>query len=170
MKAPRRPVGLMTLAQGICAAVMVLTLMLLVYVPCEQLLYILVGFSEASATTIVLHTLCTLGRLALWACLFTIEIEAFMLCDRVRRNSSFTAKNAKALGRIVRALVVAGVLLLYFGQFVMDYLLCGLPEVVPVIRVGLPSFAVLTLALMIRAVQVLMRRALTMQEESDLTV
>ena len=57
-----------------------------------------------------------------------------------------------------------------FGSAFFPQLLTDLPAISPIVERLLLPFILLTLALMIRTVQVLMRRALTMQEESDLTV
>lgn len=146
MKAPKRPVAMMTLAQAICA----------------------LGGMLLMLTALFMYP--TTGCRVVAACFLYVCVEAFLLCGRTKKTTSFSDANVKSLGRIALALCIAGLLLLWYGQFVMDALLAGLPHVSPVIRVGLPSFAVLTIALMIRAVQVLMRRALTMQEENELTV
>lgn len=146
MTTPKRPVALMTAAQVLCIAAMLATIL--------------------SPFLIGDH----LGRFLFVPCLLLIEAEAIRICQRMKKSSAFSLANVASLGRIMWALLIAGVLLLYFGQFVMDFLLDGLPEVQPGLRWGLPSFTVLTLAVMVRAVQVLMRRALDMQEEADLTV
>ena len=56
------------------------------------------------------------------------------------------------------------------SRTVVPYLLTGLPTISPVVQRLLMPFTLLTLAAMVRTVQVLMRRALNMQEENDLTV
>ena len=152
MKAPKRPVGLMTLAQGSCLAAVPLTLLTITL---RTEMYSEFTFRMDQA----------LAFLLVW-----VEIEAFFICGRVKKVSAFSAKNEKALGRIATALCIAGCLALLFGDAIFPWLLADLPAISPIVERLLLPFILLTLALMIRAVQVLMRRALTIQEESDLTV
>lgn len=152
MKTPKRPVGLMLLAQGICLAATPLTL-----------LTITLRTGMYSEFTFRVDQ--TLATMLIW-----VEIEAFCICGRVRKASAFSRKNERALGRIAIALCIAGGLSLFFGNAIIPWLLTGLAILNPIVEWLLLPFILLTLALMVRAVQVLMRRALTMQEESDLTV
>lgn len=152
MKASARPVTLMLLAQVLCALAIPLTL-LLIFLSIQ--------------TVDVPHALC--GSV-LGICLAYAEYEAFRLCGRMRRASAFSAKNVSGLGRILAALGIAGCVSLFCGDPLMPFLLAGLPGISPIAMHLLLPFTLLTLALMLRAVQVLMRRAVDMQEESDLTV
>lgn len=152
MKTPNRPVALLIVAQVICVLAVPLTLLL-----------------TDLRTEMYSFFLWTIDRV-LAGLLIWVEIEAFCICGRVRKSSAFSAKNEKALGRIAQALGMAGVLTLLFGDAIIPFLLTGLPAIAPVVERLLLPFMLLVIALMIRAVQVLMRRALTMQEESDLTV
>lgn len=165
MITPKRPVGLMTLAQIICALAVPLTLH---FLPLSSIPnYVIMHHLKLTDTTAFLSLLrdFVLGGLLIW-----VEIEAFCICGRVKKSSAFSAKNEKALGRVAAALCIAGGLSLLFGDSIIPWLLTGLPILSPVVEWLLLPFILLTLALMIRAVQVLMRRALDMQEESDLTV
>ena len=165
MKAPKRPVGLMTLAQIICVLAVPLTLH---FLPLSSIPnYVVMHHLKLADGTAVLSLLrdIVLGEL-----LICVEIEAFRICGRVKKASAFSAKNEKALGRITTALCIAGCLALLFGDAIFPWLLTGLPAISPIVERLLLPFILLTLALMIRTVQVLMRRALDMQEESDLTV
>ncbi len=168
MKTPKRPVGLMTLAQVVCIAVMACTLLLLG--PMIGLGVILLrieiaaeSFSWYTAAEILCAS--TLAGLLLWA-----ETEACYICGRVKKSSAFSVENAKALGRIALALFLAGMACLPTGDIIIPQLLSGLPQVHPVVERALLPFMLVTVAAMLRAVQLLMRRALTLQEENDLTV
>lgn len=152
MKAPARPVTLMLLAQIVCALAIPLTLLL-----------IFPSIQRIDA----LHVLC---GVILGICLAYAEFEAFRLCGRMRRASAFSVKNVAGLGRILAALGSAGCVSLLLGDPLMPFLLAGLADISPIVTRLLLPFTLLTLALMLRAVQVLMRRAVDMQEESDLTV
>lgn len=152
MKAPARPVTLMLAAQIVCVLSIPLTFLVIV-------------LSIRAAD--VPHALC---GVILGLCLVAAEYEAFRLCGRMRHASAFSAANVSGLGRIMAALGIAGCVSLIFGDPLMPFLMAGLADISPiVIRLLLP-FTLLTLSLMLRAVQVLMRRAVDMQEESDLTV
>lgn len=173
MNKAKRPTALMTAGQLICAAAMLFTTVvtiLAVFFPGSlsgvrpETTY---QFTAAGYAQAILQAV---GALGVGCCLLLIEAEALLVCGRMKKASAFSAVNVKSLGRIVCALVVSGVLMLYLGQFVMAWLLTGLPEVSAVIRLFLPSFTLLTLALMLRTVQVLMRRAVELQEETALTI
>lgn len=165
MKTPKRPVTLMAVAQVICILAVPLTLQ---FVPLFAVpnLVVMQNLHLADSTV----WLPALRDFAIGGLLIWVEIEAFCICGRVRKSSAFSAKNEKALGRIALALGMAGVLTLLFGDALIPFLLTGLPAIAPVVERLLLPFMLLVIALMIRAVQLLMRRALTMQEETDLTV
>lgn len=173
MKTPKRPVTLLTVAQVICALAVPLTLLGVVLSVYPTCLYISqADFLQHDNTLIV--ALFGLARplrdAALGGLLIWVEIEAFCICGRVRKSSAFSPKNEKALGRIAQALGIAGMLTLLFGDALIPFLLTDLPAISPVVERLMLPFILLVIALMIRAVQLLMRRALTMQEENDLTV
>ena len=67
-------------------------------------------------------------------------------------------------------MALAGLITLLFGDSVVAFLLTGLPTIAPIVERLLLPFMLLTLAAMVRTVQVLMRRAQRMQTENDLTV
>ena len=165
MKAPKRPVGLMTLAQIICVLAVLLTLYFLPLASIPN--YVVMHHLQLANGAAFLSLLrdFALGGLLIW-----VEIEAFCVCGRVRKASAFSAKNEKALGRIAAALCIAGGISLLFGDSIIPWLLTNLPAISPIVERLLLPFILLTLALMLRAGQMLMHRALTMQEESDLTV
>lgn len=168
MKTPKRPVRLMTLAQIVCIAVMACTLLLLVPVIGLGVMMLWLALSmQAFSWRLLAELLCAsaLTGLLVWA-----EAEACYICGRVKKASAFSAANVKALGRIALALFLAGISCLPTGDLVIPQLLSGLPRVHPVVERALLPFMLVTVAAMIRAVQLLMRRALALQEENDLTV
>ena len=165
MKAPKRPVGLMTLAQGICLAAIPLTLLFLPFASIPN--FGIIWHLQLTDST---PWLSLLRDFVLGILFIQIEIEAFSICGRLKKASAFSTKNEKALGRIAAALGIAGGVSLLFGDAIIPWLLTGLPAISPIVERLLLPFILLALALMIRTVQVLMHRALTMQEESDLTV
>lgn len=171
MKA-KRPVALMTVAQVICALAIPLTLAIsnpLVAFPNDVIMNQL-GLNASTFVPQVITSLSFLRNLVIGLCLAFVEVEAFRLCGRMKKSSAFSALNVAGLGRITIALFVAGVISLFFGDAIVPFLLTGLPEIAPVVQYLLLPFTLLTLALMARAVQVLMRRAVDMQEETDLTI
>lgn len=172
MKTAQRPVALMTFAQVICAMAMPLTLAIsnpLVAFPNDVIMNQL-GLAASTFVPQVFGSMSFLRNLALGLCLVFVEVEAFRLCGRMKKASAFSPLNVAGLGRIALALLIAGVISLLFGDAIVPYLLTGLPAVHPTVQAFLLPFTLLTLALMARAVQVLMRRAVDMQEETDLTV
>ena len=173
MKSPKRPVGLMTLAQGICLLAASVILFIFLIPMLGSIIYAATAdYANHDNTLIVaiMNFVLVLPDTAVGILLACVGIEAFCLCGRVKKSSAFSAKNEKTLGRIALALCIAGGLSLLFENNLFPWLLTGLPAISPIVERLLLPFILLTLALMIRAVQVLMRRALTMQEESDLTV
>ena len=173
MKTPKRPVGLMTLAQGICLLVTAVILFIFLIPMIASILYAATAdYANHDNTLLVaiMNFVLVLPNTAVGILLAYVGVEAFCLCGRVKKASAFSAKNEKSLGRIALALCIAGCLALLFNNLLFPWLLTGLPAISPIVEHLLLPFILLTLALMLRAVQVLMRRALTMQEESDLTV
>lgn len=174
MKTPKRPVALMTLAQVICVLAVLLTVLVtlesvVLPFPNYVKLYSL-GLIEDSLLLTVLKFLPLLRDLFLGACLVDAEIGAIRLCGRMKKSSTFSEANVKGLGRIAKAIAMAGGITLVFGNDIVPFLLKGLPNIAPVVAYLLLPFLLLTVALMIRTVQLLMRRALDMQDENELTV
>lgn len=164
MNIPKRPAALLIVAQVICLLAVPLTLQF-IPLPSVPNLVVMQNLHLADGTV----WLSVLRDFALGGLLIWVEIEAFCVCGRVRKASAFSVKNAKALGRIALALCLAGLLTLLLGDSVVPLLMTGL-AVPPVVERLLLPFVLLTLAGMLRAVQLLMRRALDMQDENTLTV
>lgn len=174
MKQPKRPVFLMTLAQLMCALAMALTVILL---PAGALsawpnLFMLgsLGLLEASPVLHVLYGLQLIAGIVIGVCVLMVLVHIFRICTAVKRHSAFSEITERALGRIVRALLVTSVLLIPLGWPLMGWLTLGLPELFWPVAALLPAFAAFTLTAMVRAVQLLLRRAVSMQTEADLTV
>ena len=171
MKTPKRPAALLTAAQCICILAIALTL-----IPTLLPTFMLVSLVQKaqqyhSTQALEMYSIALCARdLLLGGCLFCAEIEAIGLLGRMKKASAFSEKNEAALGRIVTTVTLAGIIALLFGNSIVPYLLLELPTVTPVMEHLLLPFLLLGVALMIRAVQLLMRRALTMQDENALTV
>lgn len=173
MKTPKRPVALMTVAQAICLLAVPVTLTVALPPFAYAIVYTIFAdyvHFDNTAIVAVMQVLKTIPDLLLCICLVFAEVEAIRICGRVKKTSAFSEINVNGLGRIVKALAIAGVIALVLGDSIIPTLLTGLPPVSPVVERLLLPFMLLVIALMIRTVQVLMRRALTMQEETDLTV
>ncbi len=162
MNTPNRPVKLMILAQMICVAVMLCTAGLLVCLMTYFAIALMAG--DTNYLPEALRTL-ILGGSLVW-----VEVEALSLCERMKHASAFSDRNVRALGRIAAVLMIGGLTALLFGNYATAMALGGLPTVHPAVEHLLLPFILLTVAAMVRAVQLLMRHALTMQEENDLTV
>ncbi len=174
MNTPKRPVALMTLAQVICALAVLLTVLatlinIALLFPDYFVLNSLDVYKDDPMLA-VLNFLPLLRDLFLGACLVVAEIGAIRLCGRMKTSSTFSEANVKGLGRIAKAIAIAGGITLLFGNSIVPFLLTGLPNIAPVVAYLLLPFLLLTVALMIRTVQLLMRRALDMQDENELTV
>lgn len=169
MKDAKRPVALMTVAQVICAAAILPTLLLTLRCDFQPAFLPVDDYHTIGWLTWVFNAILLLRDITISLCFVWVEFEAFRFCGRLRKSSAFSEVNVRALGRVARMLCVAGAVSL-LGNSIVPYLLTDLPEIAPFIRYLLLPFTLLTLALMVRAVQVLMRRAVDMQEETDLTV
>jgi len=166
-----RPVGLFIFVQvmGLCA--MVIAGVPLLFSAFALVRAPFVGNLPDDPWLLVQY-LCALGA---GACLMWLLAEFVSMCGRVRKETAFTAENVKALGRIALAFLIGGGLLLAAGELLMTMLLIGMRGFfyegsVPFLWYLLPAFAAWTAALLVRAIQVLMKRAVDMQTESDLTV
>ena len=164
-KKHNRPLALFALAQamGICAMVIsAAALLLAVIVPaCGS---IIAGMA-AGEPVVVLVVVSGLGVCVMW-----LLTEFVLMCGRVRKETAFTVQNVRALGHISLAFVIGGCFLLLLGKPLMDWLLLGMRGFRSPIWWLLPAFVAWAAALLVRAIAVLMKRAVEMQTESDLTV
>ena len=120
--------------------------------------------------SILVRSLCLLAGIVIGVCVLMVLVHIFRICTAVKRHSAFSEITERALGRIVRALLVTSVLLIPLGWPLMGWLTLGLPELFWLVAALLPAFAGFTLTAMVRVVQLLLRRAVSMQTEADLTV
>lgn len=173
MNKSNRPAALLTLVQLLCALAAVL-IAAVAFTPAAMLVHYIrhADVLQHDNTLIVelFGAVYCLRDAAAGALLICAVLEAMSVCGRLKKASAFTEKNIAALGRIALETALAGGVTLLFGDSLIPFLLQGLPAVSPVVQRLLLPFLLLGLALMVRTVQVLMRRALTLQEESDLTV
>ena len=159
-----RPVGLIFFVQTMAVGAMLLCIGLIV----AAALLLLNGIRLRGAPAGGAWWL--LGLLGAGCCLLWLLTEFVLMCGRVRKETAFTTTNVRALGRMALAFLLGGMLLLPAAPTVMDALLLGLRNVHSPVWWGLPSFTAWTAALMVRAIQVLMRRAVELQTETDLTI
>lgn len=176
-KKPERPLALFTFVQvmGMCAmavvagAIVMCALGLfggLTAVP-NFLLMEQLGLLDVPLPMLVLQEV---AAASVGACLLWVLAEFVFMCGRVRKETAFTAANVRALGRIALAFFLAGGLILPTAARLMSWLLLGMRGVDSPVWQLLPTFMAWVAALMIRAIQVLLRRAVEMQTEQDLTV
>ena len=163
-----RPLGLITFVQvmGWCALAIAVGVLAIFSVGLVKDLAH--GFAALPEEMwMLIQLLCCVGT---GVCLVWLLLEFVLMCARVRKGTAFTIANVRALGRIALAFFIGGVLLLAAGWPMMDLLLLGMRGVSSPVWGLLPSFVAWAAALMVRAIQVLMKRAEAMQTESDLTV
>lgn len=165
-----RPVAMFTFVQvmGLCAMAIVTAAMMAVVTSIPN--YVVMNSLGILDLPLWLLGLLALPAAGVGGCLLWLLVEFVCMCGRVRKETAFTATNVRALGRIVLSFVIVGALLLPLGKPLMDWLMLGLRGYRSPLLWLLPSFAAWTAALLVRAIQVLMRRAVDMQTEQDLTV
>ena len=173
MKTPKRPRALLTLAQ-LCCIVAALVVLFFFFTPAVVLFtYVdqadMLAQDNTQLVTLASALLCLRDAMT-GLCLICAALEAVGVCSRVKKASAFCGKNEKSLGRIALTLALAGLITLLFGDNVVPFLLTDLPAISPVVERLLLPFALLTLSGMLRTVQLLMRHALDMQTENELTV
>ena len=173
MKNPKRPVMLLTLAQ-LCCIVAALVVLFFFFTPAVVLFtYVdqadMLALDNTQVVTLFSALLCLRDALT-GGCLVCAALEAIGVCGRIKKASAFCEKNERSLRRIALALAIAGGITLLFGDSVVPFLLTDLPAISPIVERLLLPFALLTLSGMLRTVQLLMRHALDMQTENDLTV
>lgn len=100
-------------------------------------------------------------------CCYVALIVFFRLCGRLARGTAFTDENAVAMRRIARALLIAG--LAACTGITAVWLLFG-TLVLPIVYLYVIAAAFLCAALVSHALAVLVRRAVALQQDSDLTI
>lgn len=176
-RAEKRPAALFILVQamGVCAMVIVAVPMAMYALELLGVLtavpnYLLMDSLEILDVPVWLLLLQEFATAGLGVCLLWLLLEFVRMCGRVRKETAFTPANVRAVGRIALAFTIGGALLLLVGMPLMDWLLTGMRAVESPVWGLLPPFAAWAAALMVRAIQVLLRRAVDMQTEQDLTV
>lgn len=166
----RRPQVLITFVQvmAICAMVIVAATVLAgVIIPvCGSLIAAMrEGAGDIGNMLLILLMVAGAGGCVLW-----LLLEFVLMCGRVRRDTAFTSANVQALGRIALAFVIGGAFMLLLGKPMMDWLLLGMRGFRSPVWWLLPAFVAWTAALLVQAIRVLLKRAVEMQTENDLTV
>ena len=100
-------------------------------------------------------------------CCYIALAVFFRLCGRLSRGTAFTDENAVAMHRIASSLMIAGLVSLAGNVIQLVFLGdCFLP----LVYLFAISAAFLGAALVSHALAVLVRRAVSLQQESDLTI
>ncbi len=155
-----RPILLLTVVQVlVCAAMVILGCL---WMAVLMALIVIQAFGTAPLWLVWVQSLCITGTVG---CLVWVLGEAFGLCGRIKTATAFTQRNAKALGHIVAAFTAAAVLMIPAGSEVMMWVLPDGDR-----WAFLPAFACIMAALLLRAVQLLLRHAADVQDEHDLTI
>ena len=90
----------------------------------------------------------------------------FFMCSRIKRATAFTRENERAMGRIALCCLVAGLTLAAACAALQIAHVTGLFW----FQMGVMAFAFLAVSMVAWALCLLVRRAVTLQEEADLTV
>lgn len=166
----KRPLALFAFVQamGLCAmAIVVVSIVAGVIIPICGSLFFAMREGEGQIAEMLLVLLLVGG---VGGCLVWLLAEFVLMCGRVRKETAFTQDNVRALGRIALAFFIGGGMLLPLGKPLMDWLLLGMRGFRSPVWWLLPAFVAWAAALLVRAIQVLMKHAVEMQTESDLTV
>ena len=100
-------------------------------------------------------------------CAYVALFTFFRLCGRLARGTAFTEENAAAMRRIALALLISG--LGACAGITAVALLIG-EIVLPIVYLYVIAAAFLGAALVSHALAVLVRRAVALQQDSDLTI
>ena len=95
MKAPKRPIGLMTLAQGICLLAAAVILFIFLIPMTASVLYATAADYAAHDNThivTIMNFILILPDTAIGLLLSYAGIESFRICRRVKKASAFSAK------------------------------------------------------------------------------
>ncbi len=131
-----------------------------------------VGVEEQSAFLSGMAITGLVTVLLISVCCCVALIVFFRMCGRLKHDSAFTPENDKAMGRLVQCSIAVGVI--FWITTVVLYLLQGpygswsLENLNG--RFLIYGFCFLCLALVIHALRLLVKRAIALQQESDLTV
>ncbi len=159
-----------TLLQGIAALLMALGVCLaglLLYVGIHS-----VGANDLSAAQRIPLLICGFASVAaVSVCCAVALVEFFRMCGRLKREKAFTARNQRTMGIVALCCLVAG------GTLLASALVLGIVDWVLADVLGLYWFQMLVGAFLFLAVSaaawalhLLVRKAVSLQEEVDLTV
>ena len=178
---PRRPKGLLTILQVLTVIVGVFGTWLAVVMGLlgGMLLAIV---EDAGTDGIVWLTVFTLSALATVAvvsvCCYITLVSFFRLLQRMKKETAFTQRNCRALGRMALCCLIASVpLFLLMGYMAVGTILPleafqgGVWRLLDVTCVLLAwPFGFLVVSLLLQGVRVLMVRAMSLQEEQSLVI
>lgn len=164
-----------TALQALIVLLMALGTCLAAYLLCFGAVALVMAVADASAKGLWLGLFTLLAMatvIGVSVCCYRALGAFYGLCRRMKTGTAFTEENCRALTKVARSCAWAAgwvlpvVLILaasILGTPVRNWLyaLC--------VNLAIP-FAFLTVALMFQAVHLLMRRALRLQQDSDLTV
>ena len=176
---PRRPKGLLTILQVLTVIVGVFGTWLAVVLELLGLGGVSMIFQEAETT--VSGKIFVVGALAAVAvvsvCCYVTLVSFFLLLQRMKKETAFTRRNCKALGRMALCCLIASVpLFLLMGYMAVGTLTPGnitrgvwqLLDVTCVLLAW--PFGFLMVSLLLQGVRVLMVRAMSLQEEQSLVI
>lgn len=166
------PAVIFTALQIMAVAALILGFLLagfLGYIGCMALQ---VGVEEHSALLFWASVTGLVAVLTVSICCCVALIVFFRMCGRLKHGSAFTPENDKAMGRLVLCSIAVGVI--FWITAVVLYLVQG-PYVSWSLqnldgRFLIDGFCFLCLALVIHALRLLVKRAIALQQENDLTV
>lgn len=158
-----------TLLQGITIALCAFGL-LLVYFPLNVGVHALMdgpsgyGLTYAQWLTLLIAGFAAVAIVSL--CCAAALIAFFRMCGRLKQGTAFTRKNQRTMGFIALCSLIAGVTLIAATA------LCCLMDAASIfcLWMTLGAFLFLAVAAVAWALSLLVRRAVTLQDEADLTV
>lgn len=172
---PRRPKGLLTILQVLTVIVGVFGTWLAVVLELLGLGGVSMIFQEAETT--VGGKIFVVGALAavtvVSVCCYVTLVSFFLLLQRMKKETAFTRRNCKALGRMALCCLIASVpLFLLMGcMAVGTNITRGVWQLLDVTCVLLAwPFGFLVVSLLLQGVRVLMVRAMSLQEEQALVI
>lgn len=172
---PRRPKGLLTILQVLTVIVGVFGTWLAVVLELLGLGGVSMIFQEAETT--VSGKVFVVGALAAVAvvsvCCYVTLVSFFLLLQRMKKETAFTRRNCKALGRMALCCLIASVpLFLLMGYMAVGTNITrGVWQLLDVTCVLLAwPFGFLVVSLLLQGVRVLMVRAMSLQEEQALVI
>ncbi len=119
-----------------------------------------------SGPYLALAVISLIAGVALAVCCCAVLILFYRMCGRIRGGASFTETNVKALWAIALFLFVGGCV----AALEIIALFAWFGVCLPVIELSLVAAAFFVCALLSKALDVLLSRAVTLKQENDLTI